>query len=154
MTPHSSELGEAANDVVDDDPGDAVLPVTIDTPNKFCVDYSRRGIAKCKICKKRIQKDELRMGMYTTFKGITITIFHHVACFFKKMQKARILSNVVQGSDEIDGFDEIALADQSVIDKLIEEDKRARTTPLAASYGKSNMPNSVPVYQKKKTSRY
>ena len=78
MTPHSSELGEAANDVVDDDPGDAVLPVTIDTPNKFCVDYSRRGIAKCKICKKRIQKDELRMGMYTAFKGITITIFHHV----------------------------------------------------------------------------
>ena len=92
MTSHQ----ENSNTVVDDDPGDEVMEVEIDTPNKFCVDYSKRGTAKCKVCKKCIPKVELRMGMFTVFKGKTITIFHHVACFFKRMRKARIESNELE----------------------------------------------------------
>ena len=38
-------------------------------PNKFHIDYSLRGTAKCKVCKKAIPKGALRMGEYILFKA-------------------------------------------------------------------------------------
>ena len=35
--------------------------------NKFCIDYSKRGTANCKICKKNSVKDDLRIyGLSTS----------------------------------------------------------------------------------------
>ena len=42
------------------------------TSNKFCVDYSKRGTAKCKVCRKCIPKEELRIGMYACYKNKVI----------------------------------------------------------------------------------
>ena len=36
---------------------------------KFSADYCKRGSTKCKACKKRIQKGELRIGKSVPFKG-------------------------------------------------------------------------------------
>ena len=60
------------------------------TYNKFSADYSKLGTAKCKLCKKKILKDALRIGMYITFKGKTITSYHHPRYIFNKMKNARV----------------------------------------------------------------
>ena len=52
-----------------DDHKDTHKSDNANTWNKFCVDYSKRGKAKSKVCKKPIIKDELRVGMYVPFKG-------------------------------------------------------------------------------------
>ena len=83
------------DDVKIEDPNDRREENSIYTFNNFCVDYSKRGTAKCKICKKHILKDELRMGSYTSFKGISMIYYSHVPCFFKRMKRARVESNVI-----------------------------------------------------------
>ena len=108
----------------------------LNTANKFCVDYSKRGTAKCKVCKKCILKSVLRIGVYTVFKGKSITIFHHVTCFFEKMKRARVESNVIQAPSEVDGFEEISEADKLIIVNLIEDDKRERKAPFTVTYVK------------------
>ena len=147
----TAELGETRYSVNEDGPVDLVQ-VENDTPNKFCVDYSKRGTARCKSCKKIIPKDELRMGMYTVFKGKTMISFYHVACFFKRMR--RVESNVVQSSNEIDGFNEILIADQNLINQLIKGENETRTLPVATTYGKKNRTIiNAPVQGKEKSKK-
>ena len=153
MIPHLSELGETRYSVNEVGPVDLVQ-VENDTPNKFCVDYSKRGTARCKSCKKIIPKDELRMGMYTVFKGKTMISFYHVACFFKRMRNARVESNVVRSSNEIDGFNEILIVDQNLIDQLIKGENETRTLPVATTYGKKNRTIiNAPVQGKEKSKK-
>ena len=114
--PSSSEVGDDAQVGVTEDS-------TSNTANKFSIDYSKRGTAKCKICKKCIPKNELRIGVYTVFKGKTITNFHHVTCFFQKMKRARVALNVIQAPTNIDGFEEILEPDKEVIIKKNDKDK-------------------------------
>ena len=116
---------------------------TANTCNKFCADYSKRGTAKCKICKKLIVKDELRIGMYVSFKGNVFVSHHHAPCLFRKMRNARVESNVIQSLDDIDGIEHIANADQAKISDLISEDAAARTTPLLESYRKKVVPMEI-----------
>ena len=106
------------------------------TANKFCVDYSKRGTAKCKVCKKCILKNELRIGVYTVFKGKIITKFHHINCFFQKMKRALVESNVIQSFSQIDGFETILDTDKEQIIAKIEEDKSGRSKPLQKTQGK------------------
>ena len=121
-----------------------------ETANKFCVDYSKRGTAKCANCKKYIPKDELRIGMYSFFKGKTITKFHHVNCFFKKMEKSRVETNVILAANQIDGFEAIFDADKELIAAKIEADKSGRSKPLLKSYEKRKTENISNARQKKK----
>ena len=140
----------------DDDPGDEQEARrecgehATDTGNKFCVDYSKRGTAKCKICKKCIPTNELRIGAYVFFKGKTITSFHHVTCFFRKMKRARVASNVIRSPSDIDGFENISEADQQSIVKSIEEDKSERTTPISTTYGKRHKVTKISLGERRK----
>ena len=68
------------------------------TANKFCIDYSKRGIAKCKVCKKCIQKGELRIGIYAQFKDRRIVNYFHVPCSFEKMRLARDATNAMKSN--------------------------------------------------------
>ena len=120
--------------------------------NKFCVDYSIRGTAKCKICKNNIPKGELRMGVYIYFKDKMITNYRHVPCAFGKMQKARVESNVIKSPNEIDGLEKLSAVDQQIIINRIQEDKEKRSAPLARSYQKIIVPRNVlsPIERRKK----
>ena len=44
---------------------------------KFLVDYCKRGSTKCKRCRRKIPKDELRIGKSAPFKTKTITRHFH-----------------------------------------------------------------------------
>ena len=123
--------------------GRGCIPVTDEnavaiSSNKFCVAYSKRGTAKCKICKKIIRKGELRMGMYAPYKGKEIINYYHVPCSFGKMLKARVESNSITNIIEIDGFESLLTADQLTIENFLQDNKDKRTTPLLQTYRKKN----------------
>ena len=145
----ASGLGMDADDM-EDDMEDIREDSVSNTANKFCIDYSKRGTAKCKICKKCIPKNELRIGVYTVFKGKTITNFHHVTCFFQKMKRARVALNVIQAPTDIDGFEEISEADKEVIIKKIDEDKFERKAPFSMPFGKKHPVQSVTASERRK----
>ena len=77
------------------------------TSNSFSIDYSKRGNAKCKKCKKNIAKDKLRIGKSVPFKGKYISRYFHVSFAFAMFRKARVATSIVSRSDDLDGFDEI-----------------------------------------------
>ena len=60
------------------------------TGKKFLADYCKRGSTKCKVCRKKIQKGELRIGKSVPFKNIYITQYYHVKCGFESFKKARL----------------------------------------------------------------
>ena len=89
--------------------------------NKFCVDYAKRGTAKCRKCKKAIDKTLLRIGKFTTFKEKIITQYFHPHCAFTMFENARLPENTINDTSEIDGMDNISEKDQAL---LIEEIKK------------------------------
>ena len=91
------------------------------TSNKYCIDYSKRGTAKCKVCKKIIQKGELRTGMYAHFRDRKIINYFHVQCFFGKIRRARTEANVIKCSSDIDGYESILAEDKILISNQIQE---------------------------------
>ena len=107
---------------------------TTSVDNKFSVDYSKRGTAKCKLCKNVIAKSEIRIGKSVPFKATYITQFHHVNCAFKKIQKARVASNVIKDVTELDSFDSIMNTDKVRISELIEKGNVASMSPLPEGY--------------------
>ena len=121
------------------------------TYNKFSADYSRAGTAKCKICKKKIIKDGLRIGMYTAFKGKTITTYHHPRCLFNKMKNARVESSVIKDLAEVDGIEGVSDEDKEIISNFIKENAANRTKPLIESYKKKAAPMEIrPAARRKK----
>ena len=61
--------------------------------NYFKVDYSIRGTAKCKECKKIICKDHLRIGKSVFFRGISFLQYFHLKCAF-----------IIPKSKEVDNY--------------------------------------------------
>ena len=122
MKHHNSSNQEVSNidkEVGEDDGADPNEIVI--SSNKFSVDYAKRGTAKCRKCKKAIEKDLLRIGKYTIFKEKIITQYLHPNCAFIMFENARLPENTIQNPSEIDGMDNISEKDQEY---LIEEIKK------------------------------
>ena len=77
--------------------------------NKFCIDYSMRGIAKGKKCKKQFVKGELRIGKLVAFKVGHILQYFHIDCAFVTSRNARLVTNVITDINEIDGIKSITI---------------------------------------------
>ena len=75
------------------------------TEKKFSADYCKRGSTKCKVCKNRIQKGELRIGKSVPFKAINILKYYHLKCAFNSFKNARLAENVITCMDDINDFD-------------------------------------------------
>ena len=94
--------------------------------NKFSVDHSMRGTTKCRVCKKAIPKDELRIGKAVLFKEISIVQYSHVQCAFASFRNARSTANTISNSDELDGFNELNNHEQLLLNELIEKETSTR----------------------------
>ena len=94
---------------------------------KFLVDYCKRGSTKCKRCRRKIPKDELRIGKSAPFKTKTITQYFHVQCAFDSFKRARTSSNVITCMDDISGFELIHDEDRIKILHLMDETNAKRT---------------------------
>ena len=94
------------------------------------VDHSKRGTAKCGLCKKPIVKDGLRIGKSIIFKSKHILRYFHVDCAFGSFKKARIAKNVISDKSQLDGADNLNDQEKSLLSELIERGNKSRTTPL------------------------
>ena len=96
----------------------------------FSVDYSKRGTAKCKNCKKVIAKGLIRLGKEVPFKVGYIIQYFHIDCAFESFQKARSITNTVTNLNDIGGIDFISADEKSKIVNLIDTVNSERFVPL------------------------
>ena len=87
--------------------------------NRFSVDYAVRGTAKCKVCKKLINRNDLRIGKLVPFKSKHIKQFYHVDCAFKSFEKAKTPIDRISDPSELDGLMLIDSTDKVRINDLL-----------------------------------
>ena len=102
----------------------------------FHVDYSIRGTAKCKICKKVIEKNTLRIGKPVMYKDRVFLQYHHISCIFKRFHKAKTASNIVSHTDDLAGFSDITESDQHYLKTIIDDENGLRSEVPPGSQSK------------------
>ena len=120
--------------------------------NKFSIDHSKNGRAKCKECGKLIARGELRIGKLVSFKDIYIHQFHHLTCAFESFKRARVLSSVISKASEVDGIVMLTPTEKSKLDKLIEQSNAARSKPLPVETVRQKSASIIPTYNARKRS--
>ena len=100
---------------INDNPNDAT------SVNKFSIDYSKRGTAKCRKCKKVISKGIVRIGKNVPFKAGHIIQYYHVNCAFESFLKAKLETNVITSINEIDGIESVPIDVKLQIATLIND---------------------------------
>ena len=120
-------------------------------PNPFHVDYSIRGTAKCKICKKNIEKGELRIGKSAPYKDRVILQYHHIPCIFKQFHCARSALNIINHIDQIVGFTDLTETDRLYLRNLIdsENSQRKKIPVLAKKKCKERVSPEAPLQTRK-----
>ena len=98
--------------------------------NIFCVRYSQRGTARCKKCRKIINKGEIQMGKLVPFKDKYIHHNYHHQCLFEMFRKAKLAKNVISRIDEVDGVDCLKTKDRNTINELITKFNSTQQKPL------------------------
>ena len=101
-----------------------------ETSNKFVVDYSKTGKAKCRECKVCINQGDIRIGKHVPFKKIHILHYFHLTCAFNSFKRARVQSSVISKSSNIGGRDNILSDERQKIEELIEQSNSARSVAL------------------------
>ena len=117
----------------------------------FHVDYSVKGTAKCKLCKKVISKNVLRIGKPVLFKDRIFLQYHHVPCMLKKFRNARIASNIVSDTNALTGFADLREDDQHTLKDLIasENESRNKTLPTSLQKRKARVSPEAPLHVRK-----
>ena len=92
----------------------------------FLIDYSIKGTAKCKECKTKIDKGQLRIGKLVNYKLIHYYQYRHVSCAFKSFGRARTRRNVITDINDVDGTELLTLPDLSFICDLIQTENVKR----------------------------
>lgn len=106
------------------------------TAKKFSIDYSVRGTAKCKVCKKVIVKNELRIGKSVQFKDRHYLQYLHVSCAFKQFRKAKVSANVITCISQLQGSGVIDDKDKDQIINLIKSENAERILLLPTTLPK------------------
>ena len=100
------------------------------TGKKFSADYCKRGSTKCKTCKKRIQKGELRIEKSVPFKAIHILQYYHLKCAFNSFKNGRLAANVITCMDDINVFNLLIDSDKRMILEAMDDANAKRTKTL------------------------
>ena len=95
---------------------------------KWIVNYAVNGLSICKdlhcLCgDKKIQKGSLRIGRRypSPFDPESIAInWFHAKCMFNQQGRSRVGTQIIGDLTDLDGVDDILLADQELIDELIQ----------------------------------
>ena len=110
----------------------------INGSNKFSIDISKSGTAKCKKCRKLITKGTFRIGKLVPFKVGHINQFFHVDCAFDSFLEARLETNVIRDLNEINGIELVPVEVKSRICTLINDTVAKITRPLGKPKMKIN----------------
>jgi hypothetical protein len=96
---------------------------------KWVVSYALNGLSVCKdlhcLCgDKKIAKGSLRIGRRypSPFDPDSIAInWFHAKCMFHQQRRSRVGTQIIGSLDDIDGIDNILLADKDLIEELIHD---------------------------------
>ena len=115
------------------------------------MDYSIRGTAKCRICKKCIEKDQLRIGKSAPYKDRVILQYNHITCIFKRFHNAKSNQNVVTHADQLVGFNDLNETDKLHLLNLIdtENGRRKKIPPPAQKKQKVCVSPEAPIQVRK-----
>lgn len=95
---------------------------------KWVANYALNGLSICKdlncLCgDKKIQKGSLRIGRRypSPFDPQSVAInWFHAKCMFNQQRRSRVGTQIIGCIDDMDGVDNILLADRDLIEELIE----------------------------------
>ena len=95
---------------------------------KWVVSYAVNGLSICKdlhcLCgDKKIPKGSLRIGRRypSPFDPNSVAInWYHAKCMFHQQRRSRVGTQIIGSLEDIDGIDNILLADQDLIEELIQ----------------------------------
>ena len=93
------------------------------TQSGFKVEYDSSGRARCKQCKVKICRLDLRMGklVYSFFYKSERNSYHflHPRCLFLNLKRCRTTTRVIKSVDDVLGFTQISHQDQELLSILI-----------------------------------
>jgi hypothetical protein len=95
---------------------------------KWVVSYAVNGLSICKdlhcLCgDKKIVKGSLRIGRRypSPFDADSVAInWFHAKCMFNQQRRSRVGTQIIGSTEDIDGIDDILLADKDLIEELIQ----------------------------------
>ena len=93
---------------------------------KFSADYCKR-LSKCRVCKKTMEREELRIGKSVTFRGKPIRHYFHPTCAFNSFKKAQLEENVIKCTKDISEFDLLLNSDKTKILNRVDESNAFRS---------------------------
>ncbi|KAK6021098.1 Poly(ADP-ribose) polymerase and DNA-Ligase Zn-finger region [Ostertagia ostertagi] len=95
---------------------------------RFAIDYAKR-VAGCKKCKLQLPKGEVRLAKITPNPFVQreegpppdMKMYYHPHCLFEMFFKARANTKVIEGVEDIEGWDDVKEEDKEPILKFIDE---------------------------------
>jgi|LauGreDrversion4_2_1035121.scaffolds.fasta_scaffold14402_3 hypothetical protein len=127
---------------------------------KWVANYAQNGLSLCKDLHclygdKKIPKGSLRIGRRypSPFDPESVAInWFHAKCMFNQQSRSRVGTQIIGQIDEIDGIDDILLADKELIEELIQGNIEliATTEPPSGRSTTDNTPRLSLVKAKKK----
>ena len=104
------------------------------TGNKFSVERAKSGRSTCRDCKKKINKDVLRISKLIPFKDIHVNQFFHVDCAFQTFKRARLRGNIIGEIGDVDGVESLRVNEVQVLIDAIQKANAERTNNLPEEY--------------------
>ena len=90
---------------------------------QFFAEYAKQGRAKCKNCKKKIDKSCLRIGKlvpnHFSDDGGMMKEWYHMKCICDKFSRGRSTTKRIDSTEELDGFMSLVDDDKKSIQKCI-----------------------------------
>ena len=131
---------------------------------KWVSNYAQNGLSLCKDLHclygdKKIPKGSLRIGRRypSPFDPESVAInWFHAKCMFNQQSRSRVGTQIIGQIDDIDGIDNILLADKELIEELIQGNIELIATsepvsePLSGRSTTENTPRPSVVKTKKK----
>ena len=138
-------MGDEGDNNKEEEENQELAANNLDLKSAFMVDYCKRGVTKCRRCKKHIPKGELRIGKSAMFKEKCIYHYFHIKCVFESFEKSKSAASTITCMDDIMGFELIKDDDRIMILQLMDE-----TNARRKKYSTDNAPPKRPLAQKKR----